>query len=104
MPDDHSSPTDTPCHHVEFQGRVQGVGFRLTTTQIAQRFPVSGYVKNMPNGTVWMVVRCDPSTLDEFLNAIESAFSGHIDNKEVREATSNECFDVETHGGFEIRY
>lgn len=103
MPDDNSS-ADTPCHHVEFHGRVQGVGFRLTTTQIAQRFPVSGYVKNLPNGTVVMVVRCDPSTLDDFLNAIESVFTNHIEKKEVREATSNECFDVETHGGFEVRY
>ena len=104
MSEDIPASMEPPCHHVEFQGRVQGVGFRLTTTQISKRFPVSGYVKNMPNGTVVMVVRCDSSTLEEFLNAIESVFTNHIESKEVREATSNECFDVETHSGFEVRY
>lgn len=104
MCDENTSSTETPSHHVEFHGRVQGVGFRLTTRQISRRFPVSGYVKNMPNGTVVMVVRCEPATLQEFLEAIESVFTGHIDRKEIREATSNECSDVETHSGFEIRY
>jgi acylphosphatase len=95
---------ETACHHVVYHGRVQGVGFRLTATHIARNFPVSGYVKNMPNRTVEIVVRCDPSTLEKFLRAIDEQFEGYIDNREIREATPNECFEIETKSGFEIRY
>ena len=92
------------CQHVVYHGRVQGVGFRLTATQIARQFPLSGYVKNMPNRTVEMVVRSDALTLEQFLKKLESAFTGHIDRREIREATPNECFEIETQPGFEIRY
>ena len=37
---------------VIFTGRVQGVGFRYTTKQIALGFDVSGTVKNLSDGTV----------------------------------------------------
>ena len=40
---------------VIFVGRVQGVGFRWTTKNLADGFEVTGYVKNLPNGTVEMV-------------------------------------------------
>src|SRR5690349_7212233 len=33
---------------VHYSGRVQGVGFRYTARSIAQLFPVTGYVKNLP--------------------------------------------------------
>lgn len=104
MTDTNQPRSETDCHHVVFHGRVQGVGFRLTTTDIARNFSVGGYVKNMPNRTVEMVVRCDQTTLDKFLQAVEKEFAGHIDRREIREATPNECFEIETRSGFEIRY
>lgn len=104
MTDTNQAQPETPCHHVVYHGRVQGVGFRLTTTQIARSFPVDGYVKNMPNRTVELVVRCDQKTLEKFLGAIEDQFAGHIDSHEIREATPNECFEIETKSGFQIRY
>ncbi len=104
MTDAKQPEPETLCHHVVYHGRVQGVGFRLTTTDIARNFPVVGYVKNMPNRTVEMVVRSDQSTLEKFLKAVEDQFEGYIDNREIREATPNECFEIETKRGFEIRY
>ncbi len=104
MSETNPSAAEAPCHHVVYHGRVQGVGFRLTACQIARRFPVSGYVKNMPSGTVEMVVRSDQAALEDFLKDVEAAFEGDIDDREIREATPNECFDIETHAGFEIRY
>lgn len=104
MVDGKQSQPEWPCHHVVFHGRVQGVGFRLTATQIARRFAVEGYVKNMPDRTVEMVVRCEPATLEEFLAAVEEVFEGHITHREIREATPNECFEIETRSGFEVRY
>ena len=104
MSDEILPASDPPCHRVEFHGRVQGVGFRLTATQIARRFLVSGYVKNLAGGTVVMVVRADRQVLEKFLDEMDAAFPGYIESREIREATPNECFDVETRGGFQIRY
>jgi acylphosphatase len=101
---DANKPMVPACQHVVYHGRVQGVGFRLTTAQIARRYAVDGYVRNMPEGTVEIVVRCEPSVLEKFLKAVENTFEGHIDHRDLREATSNECFEIETLSGFEIRY
>ena len=101
---DANTPTEPPCHHIVYHGRVQGVGFRLTATQIARRFAVAGYVKNMPDGTVEIVIRAEPRILNEFLEAVEETFEGYIDHRDIREATPNECFEIETLSGFEIRY
>ena len=38
-----------------YHGRVQGVGFRATTRCLATGFQVSGYVKNLDDGTVEVV-------------------------------------------------
>ena len=39
-----------------YHGRVQGVGFRYTARSIARRHPVSGWVRNLPAGTVELLV------------------------------------------------
>lgn len=41
---------------VIYTGRVQGVGFRWQVNQIAKFFSCSVYVKNLPNGSVELVV------------------------------------------------
>jgi acylphosphatase len=41
---------------VIYTGRVQGVGFRWQVNQIAKFFSCSGFVKNLSDGTVKLVV------------------------------------------------
>jgi acylphosphatase len=41
---------------VNYTGRVQGVGFRWQVNQIIKSFPCSGFVKNLSDGTVELVV------------------------------------------------
>ncbi len=42
--------------HVFYSGRVHGVGFRFTACGVAQSFAVSGFVMNVPDGRVELVM------------------------------------------------
>ena len=55
---------------VIFTGRVQGVGFRYTTREIANGFDVVGTVKNLPDGTVELIVGGEADEVDEYLQEI----------------------------------
>ena len=55
---------------VLFSGRVQGVGFRYTTREIATGFDVVGSVKNLADGTVEMEIMGEEDELREYLGEI----------------------------------
>jgi acylphosphatase len=67
-------------HHesVFFTGRVQGVGFRYTTLQVAKEFDVSGWVKNLPDGRVQVEAEGSQKSIKDFFSAIEERMHGHI--------------------------
>lgn len=75
-----------PAKQVIYSGRVQGVGFRYSTKQIAAGFEVTGTVKNLPDGRVEMqVMSHDGEELDAFLAAIdESNLGSLIKEREVK--------------------
>ncbi len=45
------------------RGTVQGVGFRYSARSVARRLGVTGYVKNMPDGTVRVECEGDPEAV-----------------------------------------
>ena len=49
-----------------YSGRVQGVGFRFSTKQIATGFDVVGWVKNLPNGSVEIQLKGEAEEVEEF--------------------------------------
>jgi acylphosphatase len=55
---------------VHFSGRVQGVGFRATTSRIAASYDVAGYVRNLRDGGVELVVEGEPGVVLAFLDAV----------------------------------
>lgn len=63
---------------VYYTGRVQGVGFRYQTLQVAQGFEVSGFVRNLPDGRVQLEVEGQPEEVDGFIAAVEEQLGGHI--------------------------
>lgn len=65
---------------VIFEGRVQGVGFRYTTKDLARGFDICGWVKNLPDGTVELQMMGERDEIDAFLKEIteESAVAHHI--------------------------
>lgn len=71
---------------VHYRGRVQGVGFRWTCRGIAAGFAVAGYVKNLADGQVLVVVEGEPDELDRFLAAVDGEMSRNIREKSVQTA------------------
>jgi len=61
-----------------YSGRVQGVGFRYTTQGIAAMFPIAGYVRNLPDGRVQLVVEGTTQIVAEFLRAIDEELGRYI--------------------------
>lgn len=53
--------------NVRVQGRVQGVGFRAWTKQLADKLLITGGVRNNPDGSVSAVLYGPQEALDAFL-------------------------------------
>ncbi len=66
------------ARHIIFKGRVQGVGFRYTAQRIASEFPITGYVRNMPDGSVETVIQGEEEDIQNCLTKIRDYFGGHI--------------------------
>ena len=82
-----------------FSGRVQGVGFRYTTQRLARSHPVTGYVRNLPDGRVELVAEGQPTNLNRFVSDVRSTLSDHIQHCDIHELDGVGDFD-----GFEIRH
>jgi acylphosphatase len=66
---------------VHYSGRVQGVGFRQSTTEIACPFVVTGYVQNLPDGRVRLVAEGERDELTRFLKVIDERLGALIREK-----------------------
>lgn len=63
---------------IHFSGRVQGVGFRYTTRNIALRYDVSGYVRNLPDGRVELVMEGPDGEMEQVVNELRRKMNGFI--------------------------
>jgi acylphosphatase len=61
---------------VFYSGRVQGVGFRYQTRQVASGFEVTGIVRNLPDGRVELIAEGDQAELREFQTAVRDCGLG----------------------------
>jgi len=53
--------------HAIIKGKVQGVCFRLETKYVADRSGVTGWVKNLPNGTVEAIFEGERARVEDVL-------------------------------------
>lgn len=53
--------------HIIFYGRVQGVGFRYYAVNKANQLGLTGWVKNLPDGTVEMEVQGEEPLIDQLI-------------------------------------
>ena len=67
-----------------FSGRVQGVGFRYSAHHLARGFAsVRGYVRNLPDGRVEMVVEGDDKDMDGLLESLKRHMNDNIQRVDV---------------------
>jgi len=83
---------------VNYQGHVQGVGFRATAQSIARRFPVTGWVRNEADDSVTLVAEGAETDIDAFLAAIRTRMASNISREERNTAPATRSFQE-----FEIR-
>lgn len=69
-----------------YSGRVQGVGFRARTLRIAEGFPVSGYVRNLKDGRVEVLVQGNLPAVEGFLNSVQEFLQAYIAAVETEDA------------------
>jgi acylphosphatase len=82
---------------VYYSGKVQGVGFRAAAADIAKDYPVTGWVKNLADGRVQLLVEGPEDQVDKFLKAIRARWKDNIEKeKSEDQAVSGKykSFDV----------
>jgi len=61
-----------------FSGHVQGVGFRYTTHNIAQGHNVHGYVRNLPDRRVELVMEGDEREMEDVVHNLQQRMSDYV--------------------------
>ena len=70
--------------HIFYSGKVQGVGFRYTTKNVAMGYEVTGVVRNLPDGRVELVAEGLKDELEAFqLGIRESGLGGFISDEQT---------------------
>ena len=94
---------DAPVRlHLRFTGEVQGVGFRWNSTWIARDFHLTGWVMNLDDGSVEMVVQGSPKRIIMHLDKLHAYYQRFRNRIWIEEAT--ELSPVEDEAEFEARY
>jgi acylphosphatase len=68
----------TIAKHIIFIGRVQGIGFRFTAFNIANRYQLTGIVRNLMDGSVEMIAQGLSEDIDNCIQDIKESFADYI--------------------------
>ena len=77
---------------IVFSGRIQGVGFRFTALNIASRYELTGYVRNIPASDVEMLAQGPAEAIDDCVRDLQDSFVGSISHIDIEEATPDPKF------------
>ncbi len=67
MSEDLAAKPDYICARILISGQVQGVGYRFSTRQQAQKLGINGWVSNLPDGRVEAVLAGDRSAVEQMI-------------------------------------
>jgi acylphosphatase len=85
--------------HLRIHGRVQGVWFRESMRQEAERLGASGWVRNAPDGSVEATVQGSETAVDALVDwARRGPPQARVDRVEIESVETNGLFS-----GFEKR-
>ena len=73
------------ARHVVFIGHVQGVGFRFTAHRMANRHQLTGFVRNLPDGTVEMLAQGSAEDIDDCIRDMKESFTGYLREAVIQE-------------------
>jgi len=82
-----------------FSGRVQGVGFRYTVHNLAMPHNVKGYVRNLPDGRVELVMEGPDGDMDAVVDAIRQKMGQFIRQVDTQTEPASHSFS-----GFSIKH
>jgi len=57
-------------YSILFKGRVQGVGFRYTALKVAQKYALTGFVRNCSDGSVLVEIQGAPLSTSLFIETL----------------------------------
>ena len=79
--------------HIIFIGRVQGVGFRFTAFNIANRCGLTGFVRNLFDGTVEMFAQGPAEAVDDCIRDIAEEFGGYLRETKIEETPADPKYE-----------
>lgn len=79
--------------HIVFIGRVQGVGFRFTAMNIANRCGLTGIVRNLPDGSVEMIVQGQSEDIDDCIRDIKETYQHSIRQTDIKDIPPDPCYE-----------
>ncbi|GMR20131.1 MAG: acylphosphatase [Gammaproteobacteria bacterium] len=89
----------TLCKHFLVSGRVQGVFYRATTQEIAQRLGLTGWVRNLGDGRVELVACGSHDQLAELEAWLwQGPAYASVEEVQAQEVTTEPCT------GFDVRF
>lgn len=80
--------------HIIFHGYVQGVGFRYTACYTARNYGISGWVRNLDDGSVEMEAEGRAMDIDSLVDSLENLRWGSVDRIESK--------NIPVHGDYEF--
>ena len=83
------------CARVFVEGRVQDVGFRYNTKARAQSLYLTGYVRNLPDGRVEIVVEGPQAAITNFLAQVEQGPPGsRVERISVDRGPASQAYSI----------
>ena len=73
------------CVHAFFSGMVQGVCFRFISRDLANRYKLKGWVRNLVDGRVELLVEGNEKDVNSFLSDLRKEFKRNISDCQIEE-------------------
>ncbi|MFA6379411.1 MAG: acylphosphatase [Candidatus Omnitrophota bacterium] len=78
--------------HIVYSGVVQGVGFRFTTQRLAKDLHLTGWVRNLSDGSVEILAEGLKEKVEDLVQSLDARFGDYIHSKNIIFSVSQGTF------------